>query len=115
MPTLTATYEGDLRIRCRHEQSGAEVLIDAPVDNHGKGESFSPTDLCAAALASCAMNIFGVYGRENGYDFTGTRMDINKSMQAEPRRIARLEIIFHMPPRNYPDEVKQHLQAAIGQ
>ena len=72
MATISATYLGDLRVECTHNQSGTKIITDAPVDNHGKGEAFSPTDLCATALGTCAMTIHG-YGtaphRQGGSGF----------------------------------------------
>ena len=72
MATVTATYLGDLRVESVHAASGARLVTDAPVDNNGKGEAFCPTDLCATALAGCAMTIIGIYGRNHGVDVTGT-------------------------------------------
>ena len=70
MATITATYLGDLRVESVHVASGARLITDAPVDNNGKGEGFSPTDLCATALASCAMTIIGIYGKMHDVDVT---------------------------------------------
>ena len=72
MATIQTLYLGDLRTEITHVQSGNKVMTDAPTDNNGKGEGFSPTDLCATALASCAMTIIGIYGRNHGVDVTGT-------------------------------------------
>ena len=72
MADITARYLGDLRVECVHQQSGTVLVTDAPKDNNGKGEAFCPTDLCATALAACAMTIIGIYGRNHGVDVTGT-------------------------------------------
>ncbi|MBO5490966.1 MAG: OsmC family protein [Desulfovibrio sp.] len=106
MSTVHATYLGGLRVECTHEQSGTTLVTDAPTDNQGKGESFSPTDLCATALGACAMTIIGIYGRSHGVDVTGARMDITKTMSADPRRIGRIEVVFTMPDRPYTDRQK---------
>lgn len=112
MATVTASYLGNLRVACTHERSGARLITDAPVDNHGKGEAFSPTDLCAAALGSCAMTIMGIVAERHGLDLTGARMEITKTMQADPRRIGALEIILHMPEQPYTEKDRNILECA---
>ena len=112
MPTVTATYLGGLRVECTHQQSGTTIVTDAPTDNNGKGEAFSPTDLCATALGACAATIMGMYAQNNNIDITGMRMDIQKTMAADPRRIAAVEVVFTMPDKNYTDEQKAGLQEA---
>lgn len=112
MATINEKYLGDLRVECVHNQSGTKIITDAPVDNNGKGESFSPTDLCSAALGACAMTIMGIYAKNNGLDLVGTELEITKIMNKDPRRIARIEIIFHMPDKNYSDKEKKELENA---
>lgn len=112
MATVTAHYLGNLRTACIHVASGTRLVTDAPVDNQGKGESFSPTDLCATALASCAMTIIGIYGQSHDVDVTGTTIEVTKTMSANPRRIGRLEVIFTMPDRDYTDEQKHMIEQA---
>lgn len=114
MATVTATYLGDLRVECVHEGSGTKIITDAPVDNHGKGEAFSPTDLCSAALGACAMTIIGIYAQNNDVDVTGTTMEITKTMAKDPRRIARVEVIFHMPDRGYTAKQKTMIERAAN-
>jgi len=98
MVTITAEYLGDLHCRAVHEPSGAVLETDAPKDNQGRGEAFSPTDLCATALLTCMATIMGIQARTMGYDLTGLKMEVRKEMTpAPPRRIARLEIIFRFP------------------
>ena len=87
MATVTAKYLGDLRVECTHVASGTKLVSDAPVDNNGKGEAFSPTDLCVTALASCAMTIIGIYGKMHNVDVVGTEIEVAKTMSANPRRI----------------------------
>ena len=107
MTTVKATYLGGLRVECEHLQSGTKIVTDAPVDNHGKGEAFSPTDLCATSLAACMMTTMGIYAQTAGIDLTGTEIEITKKMAAEPhRRIGEIEILFHMPDREYSDKHK---------
>lgn len=112
MATVTAKYLGDLRTECVHVASGTTLVTDAPVDNQGKGESFSPTDLCATALATCAMTIIGIYGRNHDVDITGATIEVTKTMSANPRRIAKIEMIFHMPDRDYTDHQKLMMERA---
>lgn len=112
MATVTAEYRGGLRVLCTHEQSGTTLLTDAPVDNQGKGESFSPTDLCAAALGSCAMTIMGIVAERHGLDLQGTRMEITKTMRTDPRRIGVLEITIHMSGQSYTEKDKKLLERA---
>ena len=89
--TSKVEYQGDLRTAMVHLQSNSEVITDAPVDNHGKGEAFSPTDLVATALASCMMTIMGIKANDLGVDLTGTHATIKKHMSATPRRISEIE------------------------
>lgn len=112
MTTVKAKYLGDLRIECVHLQSGTKIVTDAPTDNHGKGESFSPTDLCASSLAACMMTIMGLYAQNAGIDVTGTEIEISKVMAADPRRIGEVVVTFHMPDRAYTEKDKKALERA---
>ena len=94
--TSKVTYLGDLRTSSIHLQSGSEIISDAPLDNNGKGEAFSPTDTVANALASCMMTVIGIKARDLNVDFTGSTAAVTKIMQAEPRRISAIEIVFDM-------------------
>ena len=94
--TSKVTYLGDLRTSSIHLQSGSEIISDAPLDNNGKGEAFSPTDTVANALASCMMTVMGIKARDLNVDFTGSTAAVTKIMQAEPRRISAIEIVFDM-------------------
>ena len=94
--TSKVTYLGELRTSSIHLQSGNEIISDAPVDNNGKGEAFSPTDTVANALASCMMTIMGIKAREMNVDLTGSTASVTKIMNAEPRRIGAIEIEFEM-------------------
>ena len=112
MTTMSLKYCGDLRVECTHDESGATFMTDAPKDNNGKGEAFSPTDLCANAVAACAMTIIGIYGRNHGVDVTGTTIEISKTMSANPRRIGKIEIIFNMPDRDFSEKEKTMIERA---
>ncbi|MTH14225.1 OsmC family protein [Flavobacterium sp. LC2016-01] len=94
--TSKVTYLGDLRTSSIHVQSGSEIISDAPLDNNGKGEAFSPTDTVANALASCMMTIMGIKARDLEVDFVGSTAEVTKIMNAEPRRIGAIEIVFDM-------------------
>jgi putative redox protein len=104
MVRITSTYEGGLRCRAEHGPSGAVVLTDAPVDNHGKGEAFSPTDLVAAALGSCVMTIMGIVAARHDIELAGMRAETMKEMtQTPPRRIAALKTRITVPlPADHP-------------
>lgn len=94
--TSKVTYLGDLRTSSIHLQSGNEIISDAPLDNNGKGEAFSPTDTVANALASCMMTVMGIKARDLNVDLTGATAAVTKIMNAEPRRIGAIEIVFDM-------------------
>jgi putative redox protein len=102
MVTTTTIYEGDLHCQLTHDPSGAAFATDAPKDNRGKGESFSPTDLVGAALGSCLLTIMGMAARDSGVTIDGATAKISKIMTASPvRRVARLDVtiaIPHAPP-----------------
>lgn len=97
MTTVTSLYQGDYRCTSTHLQSGTALITDAPTDNHGKGESFSPTDLVATALGTCIMTILGIYAEKHSLDFKGMKMDITKTMADNPRRIGKIDIVVTMP------------------
>ena|SRR6218665_1610214 len=109
MPTSKITYLGELRTQATHLQSGTEIITDAPIDNHGKGEAFSPTDLTATSLGSCAMTVMGITARRDEIDFTGSEIEVTKVMSAElPRRIVKVEVNFTMQtPEELSEEIKQ--------
>jgi len=98
MVTIDIEYEGNLRCRAIHGPSKTEILTDAPVDNHGKGESFSPTDLCATALGSCMMTIMGIQARTLDLDISGATVSVAKIMSTNsPRRIGQLDVKIAVP------------------
>jgi putative redox protein len=104
MVKITSTYEGGLRCRAVHGPSGATLVTDAPVDNHGKGASFSPTDLVATALGACMMTVMGIVADRHGIDLTGMRAETVKEMTTTPpRRIASLRTTLTIPlPADHP-------------
>lgn len=108
------TYQGGLHTELSHGPSGATVCTDAPVDNHGKGESFSPTDLMCSAMAGCMATIMGIYAEEQGVDITGFTIEVSKVMSANPRRIARIETEITVPlPADTPHK-EALIQCALG-
>lgn len=104
MVEINATYEGGLRTSAQHGPSGSLVETDAPIDNHGRGERFSPTDLLATSLGTCMMTIMGIFAERNGIDLTGTKVKILKEMTPDPpRRVAKLTVEITVPlPANHP-------------
>jgi putative redox protein len=98
MTTVTCRYEGGLRCRAEHEGSGMELLTDAPLDNHGRGEGFSPTDLVGTALASCILTVMGITAERHGIVLEGSSARVEKTMAASGvRRIARLDVWVTLP------------------
>nr|WP_321487790.1 OsmC family protein [uncultured Draconibacterium sp.] len=114
MTTIKTIYLGELRTENEHLQSGNKVITDAPTDNRGKGEYFSPTDLLTAALGSCIMTIMGIKARDNGIDIEGTQVDVTKIMASDPRRVAEVIVEFTFPAKNYTDEEKQLVESVAG-
>jgi uncharacterized OsmC-like protein len=94
--TSKVTYLGDLRTSSVHIASGSEIVSDAPVDNNGRGEAFSPTDTVANALASCMLTVMGIKARDMEVDLTGTTAEVTKIMQAQPRKISGIKVVFNM-------------------
>lgn len=97
MQTAQIIYTGELRTTATHLQSGTVIETDAPVDNNGKGERFSPTDLVATALGSCMLTIMGIKARDNNWNIDGTKVSIKKIMGTEPRRITGVQVVFDFP------------------
>jgi uncharacterized OsmC-like protein len=98
MVEISIKYLGDLRCEALHEPSGTVIMTDAPVDNEGRGESFSPTDLAATSLGACMLTIMGIAARRQGVDLGETTVKVLKEMTAQPpRRIAKLTVVFTIP------------------
>ncbi len=115
MVEIDVDYEGELRTRCRHAPSQAELATDAPVDNQGRGESFSPTDLLATALGSCALTTMGIVAQREGWDLTGAHARVEKHMVADPvRRVGRLVLHFDLPGGFEPAARRRLEEAAEG-
>ena len=107
MVTITALYEGGLRCTATHGPSDQILITDAPIDNHGKGASFSPTDLVATALAGCMLTVMGITAERHGIELKGTTVTISKEMSMDtPRRIVGLRSVMTIPlPADHPQRV----------
>jgi uncharacterized OsmC-like protein len=98
MVPIDLIYEGDLRVRAKHGPSKTELVTDAPVDNQGKGQSFSPSDLVATALGACMATIMGIVAERHHWDLKGMKVSVKKHMVTEPvRRIGKIEVLFQIP------------------
>lgn len=113
MALMTARYTGKLKVECRHEASGNTMVTEAPAPAGETDKTFSPTDICAASLAACAMTLMGLMAERHHIDLSGLWLEINKSMGKDPSRIARIELIFHMPQGEYSDKEKAMLKRAV--
>jgi len=111
MATSRTIYLGELRTENEHIRSGQKLITDAPVDNQGKGEAFSPTDLVATALSDCMLTIMGIKARDKGLDLTSTTVETTKIMSAEPRRIGEIVIEFTFPKNDFSEKDKVILEA----
>lgn len=97
MSTAKATYLGNLRTENEHLKSGSTYITDAPTDNNGKGEAFSPTDTVATGLANCMLTVMGIKARDMKVDMDGATALVTKTMAANPRRISKIEVVLNMP------------------
>jgi putative redox protein len=112
MVSMTGQYLGELRTSDTHLKSGNTVITDAPTDNNGKGEAFSPTDLVCAALSSCMMTIMGQVADRENIDLRGLRTEITKIMAPAPRRISEIQVVFTHPTLEADEKQKQKLKNA---
>ncbi|MEM1220491.1 MAG: OsmC family protein [Bacteroidota bacterium] len=112
MYTTSVIYRGELHTEAKHLRSGDQLQTDAPVDNQGKGEAFSPTDLVATALGTCILTIMGIKARDKGIDMVGAEAHVTKKMGSNPRRIVRLDVQVNMPAKTYSPEEKKLLEKA---
>lgn len=110
--TSIVEYEGELRTVCTHLRSGNSFETDAPVDNNGRGERFSPTDLLATSLGTCMITVMGIKARNMGFDLSGIKIEVEKIMKSDPRRVAGINLFFHVPDnlRNIDEKTKQILK-----
>ncbi len=112
METSSIIYLGDLRTEAEHVRSGNKLITDAPVDNNGKGEFFSPTDLLATSLGACMVTIMGMSAKNHGFNIDGTKISVQKIMGTNPRRVVEIVIDLHFPHNNYSAKEKRIIELA---
>jgi len=112
MATISALYTGSLRTQSVHVKSGNTIITDAPTDNNGKGEAFSPTDLVCSALSSCMITIMGILANREGIELTGLTSEVTKIMADNPRKIKEIQIVFSHPSLNATDVQREKLKRA---
>ncbi len=112
--TIKSRYLGNLRVESTHLQSGNKIITDAPLDNRGKGEAFSPTDLLATSLGSCITTIMGIKAMDNDIDIEGTEVEITKVMASDPRRVAEVVVKFFFPDKGYSEDEKKMIESVAG-
>jgi uncharacterized OsmC-like protein len=113
METVKTKYNGDLRTEALHVRSGSVIVTDAPLDNKGKGENFSPTDMVATALGSCIFTIMGIASREHDFSIVGSSCKITKVMTENPRKIGEIKIDFDMTANHYTEKQKKILENCV--
>lgn len=114
MATSQIKYLGNLRTEAVHLQSSEKIITDAPVDNQGKGEAFSPTDLLATSLGNCMLTIMGMAANQHNIELEGTTCSVTKVMAANPRRVAEIHVVFDFPENSYSDKDRQILEKAAN-
>lgn len=113
MKTSQIIYPGELRTEAIHVRSGNKIITDAPPDNNGKGEFFSPTDLLATSLASCMITIMGIAARNHEFNIDGTTASVTKIMASDPRRVSEIHIVLELPHNNYSEKEKKIIEFAV--
>ena len=112
--TANVIYKGSLRCEAKHLQSGSMIETDAPTDNKGKGERFSPTDMLCVSLATCIVTTMGILGADMDIDLTNTSVEVTKHMLPDPRRVAKIEVKLNMPPALQLDEKDKTILERVG-
>lgn len=112
--TIETIYTGELRTQATHLVSQNTIITDAPLDNNGKGEAFSPTDLLAASLGSCMLTIMGIAAKAHEFSIDGTKISITKIMEVNPRRVGEIIVDFTFPDNNYNDKEKMLIEKAAA-
>jgi len=110
MNTSEVVYIGDLRTTATHLQSGKQIITDAPIDNQGKGEAFSPTDLMATSLGSCMLTVMGIVAKRHAINMNNTKVEVLKVMADNPRRVAEIHIDMYFPKNTYSQKDKDLLE-----
>lgn len=111
--TSKVDYKGELRTECTHLKSGNTILTDAPTDNYGKGETFSPTDLVATALSSCMLTVVGIYCNNHNIPFEGATSEIKKVMASNPRRISDIEMTLDFSACKFENDLHQKIKNVV--
>ena len=109
MVKMSAIYQGEKHCEATHEPSNSHISTDAPKDNNGKGEAFSPTDLVGIAAGTCMLTTMAIHCEKEGVNIKGSRVTVEKEMSANPRRIAKLNIVIHLP-QNIPHDYRKKLE-----
>jgi len=112
--TASIIYKGDLRCECTHLQSGTQIETDAPTDNRGKGERFSPTDTLCIALATCIVTTMALKANDMNINLAGTKIDVTKHMIADPRRIGKIDIVLHFDSILHLEEKDKTILKRVG-
>ena len=112
--TANVIYKGSLRCEAKHLQSGSMIETDAPTDNKGKGERFSPTDMLCVSLATCIVTTMGIKGADMDIDLTNTSVEVTKHMLPDPRRVAKIEVKLNMPSALQLDEKDKAILERVG-
>src|ERR1700739_3973481 len=112
MATSKIVYTGELRTEATHLASGTKIITDAPIDNHGKGQAFSPTDLLATSLANCMLTVMGIAANTHNINMDGASAEVTKVMASNPRRVSEVHVKITMPAKNYTDKEKSILEHA---
>jgi putative redox protein len=112
--TATIIYKGELRCSATHNQSGTLIETDAPTDNRGKGERFSPTDLLCVSLGTCVITTMGIKAADMGIDLSGATLQVQKHMFSDPRRIGKIDVLLKFPASLKPNEKNKTILQRAG-
>lgn len=113
MTKIRTFYIGDLKTEAEHLKSGSKIMTEAPEDNNGKGEKFSPTDLFATSLGCCMLTIMGIAAQAHGFSIDGTRIETEKIMAANPRRVGELKLDIYFPRNDYTEKQMRFIDASV--
>ncbi len=113
MTKIRTIYIGELKTEAEHLKSGSKLITEAPEDNNGKGEMFSPTDLFATSLGSCMMTIMGIAAQTHGFSVDGMRIETEKVMASNPRRVAELKLDIYLPRNDYTPKQMRFIEASV--
>jgi uncharacterized OsmC-like protein len=113
MTKIRTHYIGNLMTEAEHLKSGSKILTEAPEDNNGKGEKFSPTDLFATSLGSCMLTIMGIAAQAHGFSVDGTRIETEKIMGSNPRRVAELKLDIYLPRNDYSEREMRFIESSV--